>query len=190
MCSLRLLHRSGRRRSSFGCRWRPRRPASRSRSRASPPTADRAGALRHPLDRRLDGDRSARRPRPSSPGSRRPQRDKTLFAVDDDEWRKWMNQSFYVRQGVSFLEMTDAAAGRGIRPAARGAQRQGPEADARHHAPQRDARRADRQQLRRVRRVAVPHHGHGHSRRPPSRGAGSSTATTRSSTTSCSAIRW
>jgi len=36
------------------------------------------------------------------------QRAKTLFAVDDDEWRKWMNQSFYVRQGVSFLEMTDA----------------------------------------------------------------------------------
>jgi hypothetical protein len=43
------------------------------------------------------------------------QRDKTTFAVDDVEWRKWMNQSFYVRQGVSFLEMTgtqrDAAFG-------------------------------------------------------------------------------
>jgi hypothetical protein len=36
------------------------------------------------------------------------QRAKTTFAVDDDEWRKWMNQSFYVRQGVSFLEMTEA----------------------------------------------------------------------------------
>jgi hypothetical protein len=36
------------------------------------------------------------------------QRAKTLFAIDDDEWRKWMNQSFYARQGVSFLEMTDA----------------------------------------------------------------------------------
>jgi len=35
------------------------------------------------------------------------QRDKTSFAVDDVEWRKWMNQSFYVRQGVSFLEMTE-----------------------------------------------------------------------------------
>jgi hypothetical protein len=34
------------------------------------------------------------------------QRAKTLFAVDDVEWRKWMNQSFYVRQGVSFLEMS------------------------------------------------------------------------------------
>lgn len=36
------------------------------------------------------------------------QRSKTMFAVDDPEWRKWMNQHFYVRQGVSFKEMTDA----------------------------------------------------------------------------------
>jgi hypothetical protein len=36
-----------------------------------------------------------------------PQRDKTLFPIDDDEWRKWMNQHFYVRQGVSFLEMSE-----------------------------------------------------------------------------------
>ena len=36
------------------------------------------------------------------------QRTKTLFGVDDPEWRKWMNQDFYVRQGVSFLEMTEA----------------------------------------------------------------------------------
>lgn len=36
------------------------------------------------------------------------QRKKTTFTVDDDEWRKWMNQHFYVRQGVSFLEMTPA----------------------------------------------------------------------------------
>jgi len=28
--------------------------------------------------------------------------------VDDPEWRKWMNQSFYVRDGVSFLEMSPA----------------------------------------------------------------------------------
>jgi hypothetical protein len=35
------------------------------------------------------------------------QRAKTSYAVDDDEWRKWMNQSFYVRQGVSFLEMSE-----------------------------------------------------------------------------------
>lgn len=36
------------------------------------------------------------------------QRDRTMFAVDDSEWRKWMNQHFYVRQGVSFKEMTDS----------------------------------------------------------------------------------
>jgi hypothetical protein len=36
------------------------------------------------------------------------QRAKTLFPVDDVEWRKWMNQDFYVRQGVSFLAMTPA----------------------------------------------------------------------------------
>jgi hypothetical protein len=38
----------------------------------------------------------------------RAQSDRTLFAVDDPEWRKWMNQHFYVRQGVSFKEMSDA----------------------------------------------------------------------------------
>jgi Protein of unknown function (DUF3500) len=36
------------------------------------------------------------------------QRDKTTFALDDDEWRKWMNQHFYVRQGVSFQELSPA----------------------------------------------------------------------------------
>jgi hypothetical protein len=36
------------------------------------------------------------------------QRAKTTFPVDDDEWRKWMNQHFYVRQGVSFQEMSEA----------------------------------------------------------------------------------
>lgn len=36
------------------------------------------------------------------------QRTKTLFGVDDPEWRKWMNQHFYVRQGVSFKDMSDA----------------------------------------------------------------------------------
>ena len=33
------------------------------------------------------------------------ERDKATFPVDDPEWRKWMNQHFYLRQGVSFLEM-------------------------------------------------------------------------------------
>lgn len=34
-------------------------------------------------------------------------REKTKFSIDDDEWRKWMNQDFYVRQGVSFAEMSE-----------------------------------------------------------------------------------
>jgi hypothetical protein len=36
------------------------------------------------------------------------QRAKTTFPVDDPEWRKWMNQHFYIRQGTSFKEMTEA----------------------------------------------------------------------------------
>ena len=36
------------------------------------------------------------------------QRRRTTFAVDDAEWRKWMNQHFYRRQGVSFEEMSAA----------------------------------------------------------------------------------
>ncbi len=31
-----------------------------------------------------------------------------MFPVDDVEWRKWMNQDCYKRQGIGFLEMTDA----------------------------------------------------------------------------------
>ena len=33
------------------------------------------------------------------------QRKKTVYPVDDPEWRKWMNQHFYIRQGVGFDEM-------------------------------------------------------------------------------------
>ncbi|HET9448497.1 MAG TPA: DUF3500 domain-containing protein [Steroidobacteraceae bacterium] len=36
------------------------------------------------------------------------QRRRALFPVDDLEWRKWMNVSFYVRQGVGFNEMSEA----------------------------------------------------------------------------------
>ncbi len=35
------------------------------------------------------------------------QRAKTLFGVDDPEWRKWMNQHFYLRQGTCFIDMTE-----------------------------------------------------------------------------------
>ena len=34
------------------------------------------------------------------------QRSRTLFPVDDDEWRKWDNRHFPPRQGVSFKELT------------------------------------------------------------------------------------
>jgi hypothetical protein len=36
------------------------------------------------------------------------QRNKTTYAHDDAEWRSWMNQHFYQRKGVSFLEMSEA----------------------------------------------------------------------------------
>jgi hypothetical protein len=36
------------------------------------------------------------------------QRTKTVFAVNHDEWRKWANQHPYLREGVSFEEMTPA----------------------------------------------------------------------------------
>ena len=36
------------------------------------------------------------------------QRKQTKFPVADSEWRKWMNQHFYVRQGVSFRDLTEA----------------------------------------------------------------------------------
>lgn len=32
---------------------------------------------------------------------------RTIYPVDDIEWRKWMNQHFYLRQGISFADMTD-----------------------------------------------------------------------------------
>jgi hypothetical protein len=35
-------------------------------------------------------------------------RAKTAKPVEDPEWRKWMNQSFYIRDGASFLEMSPA----------------------------------------------------------------------------------
>jgi hypothetical protein len=36
------------------------------------------------------------------------QRRKTLFPVEDIEWRKWMNVSYYLRQGVGFNDMSEA----------------------------------------------------------------------------------
>lgn len=44
------------------------------------------------------------------------QRDAASFAVDDDEWRRWMNIHLYDRRGVGFLDMSSAqkAAGYGL----------------------------------------------------------------------------
>lgn len=36
------------------------------------------------------------------------QRAKSFYAIDDNEWRRWANQHFYIRQGVSFAEMNPA----------------------------------------------------------------------------------
>jgi hypothetical protein len=33
---------------------------------------------------------------------------KTMFPVNDLQWQKWMNQHFYVRQGISLQEMTES----------------------------------------------------------------------------------
>ena len=52
-----------------------------------------------PFDRFAQGDFNALTPQ---------QRARTTFDVEDVEWRKWMNQHFYVRQGVSFAEMSEA----------------------------------------------------------------------------------
>ena len=36
------------------------------------------------------------------------ERKRTVFPMDDDQWRKWENIDDYYRQGVAFFEMTDA----------------------------------------------------------------------------------
>jgi hypothetical protein len=48
------------------------------------------------------------------------QRGKTVFPIDDAEWRKWANMHMYLRQGVSFEEMSEPqrAAARGLLAAA------------------------------------------------------------------------
>ena len=41
-------------------------------------------------------------------------RARTTFPVNDDEWRKWMNPHFYVRQGLSLAEMSEAQRGAAV----------------------------------------------------------------------------
>jgi hypothetical protein len=36
------------------------------------------------------------------------QRRKTMYSIDDPEWRRWSNTSSYVREGLGFDELTDA----------------------------------------------------------------------------------
>ena len=67
----------------------------------------RARALRDPLHRRLH--RPVRKAAEAFLSALTPeQRARRRSPVDDPGWRKWMNQHFYVRQGVSFKEMSDA----------------------------------------------------------------------------------
>lgn len=42
------------------------------------------------------------------------QRARSVFAVNDDEWRKWANQHFYLRQGVAFGEMSPGQRGAAV----------------------------------------------------------------------------
>ncbi|MEJ7616149.1 MAG: DUF3500 domain-containing protein [Pyrinomonadaceae bacterium] len=44
-------------------------------------------------------------------GLSEPQRQKTLYPVDDSEWRKWDNRHFPPRQGVAFKEMSERQRG-------------------------------------------------------------------------------
>ena len=117
------------------------------------------------------------------------QRAKTVFDVDDPEWRKWMNQSFYVRQGVSFLEMSPKQ-----REKAFGLLRAS--LSAKGLKLTRDIMRLN-ETLGELTGNNFDEYGEWQyhitimgSHPPPSRGDGSSTATTPSSITSCSAIRW
>jgi hypothetical protein len=55
-----------------------------------------------------------------------------MFLADDPEWRKWMNQHFYVRQGIRSKKRR--AANRGLRAARGVTERAGHEINSRHHA--------------------------------------------------------
>lgn len=61
------------------------------------------------------------------------QRSKAMFPVDDPEWRKWMNQHFYVRQGVGFNEMTEPQRKAAFALVGSALSAKGPQAHAGHH---------------------------------------------------------
>ena len=89
------------------CRRTRRRAVWPNRSRGSPPTAGSSLTFRDQVDRCFDSASRESGDRLSYSALTAEQRTRTSFGVDDDEWRKWMNQHFYVRQGVSFKELND-----------------------------------------------------------------------------------
>ena len=153
------------------------RPASPSRSRASPPTAPSCRACSRSARPASPPRRSSPPPTRSSPRCSEPQRTKTAVRGRRPGVAQ-VDEPALLRAPGRRLQRDERGAARGrVRPAARVAEREGPEADARHHAPEPHARRAEQQRLRRVRRVALLHHGDGHAvgdralglaaRRPP-----------------------
>ena len=88
------------------------------------------------------------------------QRKKTMFPVDDPEWRKWMNQHFYQRQGVGFNEMDDFQRQAAFNLMPLEPKRPRLQAQPRHHEAEPHSRRAHRQ-LGRIRRVGLLDHHHG-----------------------------
>ena len=108
-CALRRpRHRYDHPRYWRNCRGTQKSRASPSRSRASPPTARSSPVCSTFIPRACPLRQCAARQSSSWRDSRRNSATGRSSRVDDPEWRKWMNQSFYVRQGVSFLEMTAA----------------------------------------------------------------------------------
>ena len=112
---------------------------------------------------------------------------RSMFPVDDIQWRKWMNQHFYARQGISLADMTDSQ-----RDAAFGLMRAS--LSAKGFELTRNIMRLNET----LAELSDDHDflGNGSttspswaSRPPLNPGAGNSTAITRSSTTSCLAIR-
>ena len=116
------------------------------------------------------------------------QRSRVLFPIDDAEWRKWMNQHFYQRQGVSFQEMTppQREAGFGLLSAS---------LSAKGMRLTRDIMRLNEPSPSSPAIMSFSVSGCTSSRSwasppLPSLGAGSSMAITQSSIISCSVIRW
>ena len=149
-------------RASSRCRAMPRQRASRSRTRGSRrpvrPTPGlfpvrSTGVSTAPVRRRrraVPVDTEQGTARQDGVPARRPR----VAEVDEPG---------LLRAPGRQLPRDDAGtARRRVRDAARVAQRQGVEADARHHAPQPHARRAERRRLRSLRRMALPHHRDGH----------------------------